>query len=160
MRVMHGDRGHQPVEGQHAGVVGHYQARAGVGEMLDAADLYPEPRVEEEPEQRPHDRIVEVRVEAELVDAVVTGEPVPHKVGDRSDPLRELVARLFPTGSTGTATVLIDFAYDGGDLVGGRAGVGFGEERGMLARTLRALPGTPLSRRTTRIPVQRNDFRL
>jgi hypothetical protein len=97
--------------------------------MLDAADLDPEPRLEEEPEQRPHDRIVEVRVEAELVDAVVTGEPVTQKVGDGTDPLRKLVARLFRTGSTGcTATVLIDFAYDGGDLVGGRAGVGFGEQ--------------------------------
>jgi hypothetical protein len=70
-----------------------------------------------------------VRVEAELVDAVVTGEPVTQKVGDGTDPVRKLVARLFRTGSTGcTATVLIDFAYDGGDLVGGRAGGGFGEQ--------------------------------
>ena len=80
-------------------------------------------------QQRPHDRVVEVRVEAELVDAVVAGEPVPQEVGDGTDLLRELVARLFGIGSAGrTATVLIDFAYDGGDLVGGCAGVGLGEQ--------------------------------
>src|ERR1700727_2848875 len=113
--------------------------------MLDAADLDPEPRLEEEPQQRPNDGFVEMRIEPELVDAVIAGEPVPQEVGDGSDLLRKLIAGLFGFGSAArNTTVLINFAYDGGDLVGRRLGVGFGEQRGMLARRLRALSGTPL----------------
>jgi hypothetical protein len=69
-----------------------------------------------------------VRVEAELVDAVVAGESVSKEVGDGTDLLDELVARLFDIGpGTCTTTVLIDLTYDSGDLVGGCPGVGLGK---------------------------------
>jgi hypothetical protein len=91
-----------------------------------------------------------MRIEPELVDAVVAGEPGPQEIGDGTDLLRQLIAGLLGFGSAARdATVLIYFAYDGGDLVGRCPGVGFGEKRGMLARRLRALPGTPLRRCTT-----------
>jgi hypothetical protein len=53
---------------------------------------------------------------------------VPQEVGDGTDLLDELVTRLFGVRSgTRTATLLINFMYDRGDLVGGGAGVGLGE---------------------------------
>src|ERR1700722_238390 len=118
--------------------------------MFHAADLDTEPGLEEKPQHRSHDRFVEMRIEPELVDAVITGKPVPQEIGDSADLLRELVAGLFSFGSGARgAPVLIDFGDDGGDLVGRRPGTGFGEERGMLTRRLRALSGAALRRRTT-----------
>src|SRR6202022_5209211 len=99
-----------------------------LGQVLDAADLDPEPRLEEEPQQRPHDRVVEMRIEPELVDTVIAGKAVPQKLGDGTDLVRELVAGLVGVGfAAGSAPVLIDLADDVGDLIGRSAGAGFGE---------------------------------
>jgi hypothetical protein len=66
--VVHRHRGHQAAERQHTGVVGHHQRSAGLRHVLDTADLDPEPRPEQQPQQRRNDCAVEVRIEAELVD--------------------------------------------------------------------------------------------
>src|SRR6202012_1782809 len=97
-----------------------------------------EPRFEEEPEQGTDDRVVEVRVEAELVDAGLSAESLPQEIGDGADLLHDLIAGLLD--NRGAATMLIDFAYDSGDLVGGGPWVGVGDQRGMLARGVRTLP--------------------
>jgi len=70
-----------------------------------------------------------VRVEPELVDGVVAGEPVPQELGDRTDLLGQLIAGLLGVGSGARVpAVLIYFAYDGGDLVRRCPGFGFGEQ--------------------------------
>lgn len=112
-------------------MVGHDQGRAIAGDVLDAADFDPEPGVEEESQQRPNDRVVEVRIESELVDAVITEQPLTEKSGDSGDALRDIVEWRFTGGRpAGRAAVLVDLADDGGDLFGRRAAARIGEERG------------------------------
>ena len=155
--VVHGDLGHQSVEGQHARMVGHHQSRAGLGEVLDPADLRPEPRPEEHSQQRKDDCFVEVRVEPELVDAVVTGHPLADEVGDRGNVLGQLGRRRLDT----VGPVCVDVADDGVEFLVGDVAIGIGEKRGMAPRTFRTLRrAASLSRAATRIRVQRNDFRF
>ena len=130
MLVVHGHRQHQPVERQHAGVVGDHQRRAVVRQVLDPADLDPEPGSEEQPQQRPHDRVVEVRVEAELVDAVVAGEPLAEEFGDRGDVLRQVVQRRVGRRCPRGTAVLVDFADDSRDLFGRCPAVGSESKEG------------------------------
>ena len=54
--VVHGDLGHQRVERDRAGVVGHDQRAALGRDVLDAADLDPEPLLGERPQQRQQER--------------------------------------------------------------------------------------------------------
>lgn len=131
--VVHGHRQHQPVERQHPGVIGHHQRGALGRQVLDAAHLDPEPGPEEYPQQGPHDRAVEMRVKAELVDAVVTGEALTQEPGDRGDPLRQLVERRLRRRRASRAAVIIDLADHRGDLLGGCAAAGIGQQRRMLA---------------------------
>jgi hypothetical protein len=59
-----------------------------------------------------------VWIKPELVDGVVTGEPLAEEAGDRGHALRELVERCFSRRcSARAAPVFVDFADDGGDLL-------------------------------------------
>ncbi len=105
-------------------MVGHQQRGATARQVLDTADLDPEPRPEKEPQQRPKDRVVEVRIEPELVDGVVTSHPFADESGDRGDVLGELVEWRIggPRASrTRRTPMLVDLADDGSDLFGRRA---------------------------------------
>jgi hypothetical protein len=85
-----------------------------------------------------------MRIEPELVDAVITEKAVPQEVGDGAHLVRELVTGLVGFGGAGRAAVMIDVADDGGNLIGRRAHFGLGKQRGVLARRLGTLVGTPL----------------
>ena len=128
MLVVNGDRQHQPIQRQHPGVIGHHQRRTFGRQVLDTADFDPEPRPEEEPQQRPNDRAVEVRIEPELVDGVITRQPLPEEPGDRGDALSKIVERcLGCRRRTRDAPMLIDFPDDSGDLFGRCAAARIGE---------------------------------
>ena len=92
--VVHGHRRHQPVERQHARVVGDDQRGARFRQVLDAADLDAEPRVEKDSQQRQEHRIVEVLIEAEFVDGVIAHHSLANEFSNRGDPLGEFVWRL------------------------------------------------------------------
>src|SRR6202035_1236548 len=99
---------------------------------------------------RPQDRVVEMRIEPEFVDAVIAGNAVSQKVGDGTDLVHQLVAGLVGLGFVaGGAPVLVNLADDGGDLIGRCPGAGFGKQRGMLTRRLGALASAPLRGCTT-----------
>ena len=72
--VVDRDAGHQPVEREHAGVVGHDQPRALVRDVVRPDHLDPEPVLEQRAPQGQPDVGVEVFVEAELVDLVAAGD--------------------------------------------------------------------------------------
>ena len=110
-------------------------------------------------QQRQKHRIVEVLIEAELVDGVIAHHPLADELGNRGDPLGEFVRRLVggPSRAAARATV-VDLADDGGDLLGRGAAAGVGQQGGMSARAFATRGRTPLSRLPTRIRVQRNHF--
>jgi hypothetical protein len=41
-----------------------------------------------------------MRIEPELVDAVITGKPVPQEIGDSADLLRQLMSAVFRCGTS------------------------------------------------------------
>jgi len=132
--VVHRHRGHQSVERQHARVVGDHQCRAGRRQIFNPADLNPEPRVEKHTQQRQKDCVVEVRVEPELVDGVVTHHPFTDEFGDRGDPLGACGRRVLGgRGARDGAAPLVDLAHDGGDLLGRSPPAGIREQRRMPA---------------------------
>jgi hypothetical protein len=93
--------------------------------MLNPADLDPEPRCEQRPQQRHHHAVVEMPIEAELIDRVVAGQPATQKFGNRGDALGQFVGRRCRFAARGGhAAALVDLADDGGDLLGGRAALG------------------------------------
>jgi hypothetical protein len=70
-----------------------------------------------------------MRIEPELVNAVITGKAVPQKLGDCADLARQLVAGLEGFGfAAGGASVLVDLADDGSDLIGRSPSAGFGKQ--------------------------------
>ncbi len=90
-----------PVQRHRAGMVADQQGRAAGRQVLRAAHLDPEPGLHQGPEQRQEDLGGELRVEAELVDRVVTGEPVPGELGYLVDRVRPLhPERLGQAGQT------------------------------------------------------------
>ena len=80
--VVQGERGHQRVERDRAGVVGDHQRAAVVGDVLEAGDLGAEPVLVQRAQQRQQNVLGELRVEAEVVDLVVAGEPAAQE-GER-----------------------------------------------------------------------------
>ena len=77
-------------------------------------------------------RVVEVPVEAELVDDVVAGKTFAQELRDCADPLGEFVGRL-ALGQRGAASaVLIDLVHHGGDLLDRGATVGSVNSDGCL----------------------------
>lgn len=159
MVVVDGDLGHQPVQGQDACVVGDDQRRAALRQVLDTADLDPEPVPEEPSQQGQEDSLIEVLVEAELVDCVVARHPLADELGGRGDALRQFIrARtVIGRGPCGTAPV-VDLTDDGRQLVGGCTRPGILEEGRMPTCAIGARRSPSLSRRATRIGMQRNDF--
>jgi hypothetical protein len=88
-----------------------------------------------------------MRIESELVDAVIAGKAKPQKFRDSTDLLCEVVAGLVCLRfGTGSAPMMINLADDRGDLIGRRAGAGFGEQRRVLTRRLSTVAGAPLRR--------------
>ena len=88
--IANSDRQHRTIERQRAGVVGDHQARTGVWQVFDTAHLDAEPFFIEEPQRGQNHRIVVLRVEAELVDGVVTGEALANEIGNSGDPLCQI----------------------------------------------------------------------
>ena len=103
MLVVHGHRSHQPVERQHTRMVGDDQCRPGLGQVLDPADLNPEPGLEKCSQQRQKDSVVEMLVEPELVDGVIAHHPLADEVGDRGDSLGASVGPSSTVGAPETA---------------------------------------------------------
>jgi hypothetical protein len=69
-----------------------------------------------------------VWIEPELVNRVVTGQPLPEKSGNGRDALGKIVERCLRCRCcTRDTPVLIDFADDSGDLFGRRAAARIGE---------------------------------
>ena len=101
-----------------------------------------------------------MRVEPELVDGVVAHHPFADEFGDCADPLGGLRRRVFGCrGARDGATPMVDLADDGGDLLGRSAPAAVRKQRGMSTRVFGARRSSaPLSRRSARIRVQRNDF--
>jgi hypothetical protein len=64
-----------------------------------------------------------VRVEAELVDAVVPGDSLTQESGNGGDPLRQIIQRGVAGRGAGGAAVFVDFANHRGDLLGRRAAI-------------------------------------
>ena len=117
--VVHRHRGHQPVERQHARVVGDHQRRPGLGQVFDPADLNPEPRVEKHSQQRQKDCVVEVRIESELVDGVVAHHPLANEFSDTGDALGKFGRRLLRRRhASGRGSAVVNFADHSGDLLG------------------------------------------
>lgn len=79
MVIVHRDRRHERIDGDHPGVVGHHQCTACGRDVLDAADLDPEPLLEQRPERGQEDTVGEVRVVTELVHLVVPRETPAHE---------------------------------------------------------------------------------
>ena len=92
--VVHRHRSHQAIERQHPGVVGDHQRGAGHRQVLDTADLNPEPRLEKHSQQRQKDCVVEMGIEPELVDGVVAHHSLADELRDRGDPFGEFVRGL------------------------------------------------------------------
>ena len=78
--VVHGDLGHQRVERDRAGVIGDDQCRACGWDVLDPANLDPEPRPIQRAQQGKQDSVGELLVEPELVDLVVPGQPATQEI--------------------------------------------------------------------------------
>jgi hypothetical protein len=109
-------------------VIGDHERGALARQILDTTDFNPEPRPEKESQQRPNDRAIEVWIEPEFVNRVVTGQPLPEKSGNCGDALGKLIQRrLGCRRRTRDTPVLIDFADDGGDLFGRRAAAWIGQ---------------------------------
>ncbi len=133
--VVHHHAGHQGVDGQRAGVVGHDQRAALGGDVLDAADLDPEPLLGQRPQRREQELLGDLRVEPELVDLVVAGQPSPQQrqhLGQLRLPLvapdlAGAVLERRPPGVGGHRTQRTE------DPVGGR---GSGPRRGRLGQGL------------------------
>ena len=85
--VVDGDHRHQGVDRDRARVVGDDQRAALGGDVLDAADLDPEPLLGDRPQQREHELLGDLVVEAELVDVVVAGQPAAQE-GEQLGQLR------------------------------------------------------------------------
>ncbi len=73
--VVDGDLGHQRVEGDGAGVVGHDEGPTRGGDVLDAPGLHPEPVAVQRAQQVHHHGVGQLGVETELVDVVLAGQP-------------------------------------------------------------------------------------
>ena len=69
------DHRHQAVDRDRAGVVGDDQRAALGRDVLDAADLDPEPLLGDRPQRGHEEALGDLRVEAVLVDDVVAGQP-------------------------------------------------------------------------------------
>ena len=77
--VVHGDLGHQAVDGHRARVVGDDQRAADGGDVVDAADLDPEPLPVERAQRGKQHVVGQVGVVAELVDGVVALQTAPQE---------------------------------------------------------------------------------
>lgn len=75
-----------------------------------------------------------MRIEAEVVDGVVTRQPLAEESGYCGDTLSQFVERDLGGRRTRWAAVIIYLADDGGDLFGGRPTIRVGKEGRMLAR--------------------------
>ena len=142
--VVHRDGQHRAVERQSSRVVGDHQAGPGRGQVLDPADLYPEPFVIEEPKGGKYHGVVVLGIEAELVDRVLAGQSLAQEIGqpgDTGDQIR---------GFRLVGPSLVEFPDDGFDVL-----------RGFRPRCCRRVPAcrtSPL--RTAGIGMQGNDFRF
>ena len=90
--LVHGHRAHHTVEGpQRARVVADEQRPALVRDVVDADRLGAEPLPVQRTGSRQDDAVGEIRVEAEVIDLVVTADPSPQEgepARDRSLPSR------------------------------------------------------------------------
>jgi hypothetical protein len=75
MVVVQADLEHHAVDRQRAGVVSHDQGGAGAGDVVHAEHLDPEPAFVERPQRRQQESFVQLRIEAELIDLVLPGQP-------------------------------------------------------------------------------------
>ena len=130
-------------------MVGDQQSGTEVGHMLDSADLDPEPLLEEEPQHRPDDGVVVLRVETEFVDGVVAGQALTQEISHPGDALGE-IARP----GIGLGAALLELPDDGFDLlVGLRMRKCRGVPPGSGGALRRPLAGTAFT-------MQRNNFRF
>jgi len=83
--VMDGDLCHQSIQGDRTRMVGHHECSTCAGDVLDAPDLDPEPRLVERSKQRQVDMLGEVLIEAEIVDRVVPGKASTKEGQDSGD---------------------------------------------------------------------------
>ena len=90
--VVHRQHGHQAVERDGAGVVGDHQRAALGGDVLQAADLEPEPLLGDRAQRRHEEALGQLAVEAVVVHDVVAVQPATYERHQLGGPALPVVA--------------------------------------------------------------------
>ena len=109
-------------------MIGDQQAGAILRQVLNAADLNPEPILEKEAQQRQDERVVELRIESEFVDRVIAGEPLGHEISDRRNALRQFIRSLGGPTNCACSAPRVDFPDDSGNFFSRCPGAGVGQQ--------------------------------
>jgi hypothetical protein len=109
--VVHGDLHHQAVQRQRPRVVGDDQRAAVLRDVLDALHLDTEVLLVHRPQQGHEHLVGEFGVETEVVDLVVTGEPLAQERETARDPAFQAAAVLYLGGPLGRLLLLPCHSY-------------------------------------------------